>query len=269
MPAAILVNHGASTIRRFWIESDVIRIGRDPSCDLSLPDQADAAPHVATVEFARGRYLVYNRSDAAIRLGDREIPPRGKAPWGDGEPLELGDLSLLLDLDAGPGPDATAGIDVDTQSDEQDEVDPDAEAATRQASKTRLQLAVILGSALMMGLILALDSATSGRATGPKSYTLEQLLDLIRDDPIRREDAERDRQLQRLGAALQAARMHRRRGNNADARSICLEVRDQLQAQIGRDQRLQKPPEATRIWALLRRYDLDELAALDAPPPPG
>ena len=253
MPAAILVHAGPTEIRQYWIEDEVIRIGRDASCDLSFPGEADVAPHAATVEYAGGRYLVYNRSDAPLRLGDGEVPARGKAPWGPAQAIKLGGLTLVLELQAdpspGPMPDAHAA---EIESDEPDELPVD-EAAPK-TSRTQVQLAVIVGGGALMAGVLALGSI-SPPPTATPALTLEQVRALVAGAP----EAPRGG-LERRGAALQAAHGHRRRGEPADARAICLRVRDELAAPGPPD-----PPRAVRIArAALKRYALDELNALGA-----
>jgi len=105
MPAIIISTTADGTRREHWVEKRVLRIGSDPDCEIVLPDEIE--PHVVSVQFRNGSYVVRNRSKLPVSLGGRMVLPEGSETWANQETLELHagvTLLLTIDGDATPSP---------------------------------------------------------------------------------------------------------------------------------------------------------------------
>jgi len=106
MPANIRIITGVGSGREHWIERAVTRIGSHPDCDLCLPSP-DLAAHAVTIEFRNRAYVIHNRSERSIQVGQRSIEKQSQSVWAAGEKLvfpEVAELMLLVDRDPLPSP---------------------------------------------------------------------------------------------------------------------------------------------------------------------
>ena len=89
---------------RFWIEKNVVRLGRGADCDVAV-DQPGIPSHLATVRFRNGQYAIYNRSGRRMSVADREIGAEGSGDWFAGELLQITpEIALRLLIDGSPAP---------------------------------------------------------------------------------------------------------------------------------------------------------------------
>ena len=106
MPAVIRVVNPSGQFEDHWIESPVIRIGSHSDCDVRLLSN-QVPPHALTVEYRKGQYTAFNRSESSLRKGSSEFAANTKSTWINGETMQfpgVADLVLMIDRDPAPGP---------------------------------------------------------------------------------------------------------------------------------------------------------------------
>lgn len=192
MSARIIVQSGISAGTSHWIERSVIRIGSDPTMDLTIPT-SELASHAMTLEFREGVYRVHNRSDKAIHLGGQTIESGSAERWFDTDLIEIpGAVTLALDLGDDPSPSpkpsdrATApwhGAAVPPEKAGQNESAPRRDAGQQESSSLLLQLGVIIGCVVISTLLLTKDRwmGTSEEAKSLPSFT--QVVQRARQQP--------------------------------------------------------------------------------------
>jgi len=151
MPAKIVVTDPAGGRREFWIQDRVLRLGRDPKCDVELP--APAPSHAATLEYQGGAYYLYNRSPGPIRVAGRDVSAGAKATWPANTDLDLaGGATLRLEVDGSPEP-APAPRAVDEYEGPGEEAEAPPAAAPPGGGKQAAQVAIAALSFVAAGFI--------------------------------------------------------------------------------------------------------------------
>jgi len=108
MPAKLSITAGPLAGSELWIEYDVVRLGADDDCELQLVD-AGLDPHVFTLRYSDGRYLLYNRSPQSLKLDSKAVEPNGSDTWRHGKTLQLpGGTSLKLETSGDGAPEVRA-----------------------------------------------------------------------------------------------------------------------------------------------------------------
>lgn len=221
MPARLVVTAGATRGREHWIEEDVIRIGHDPRCEVRVEEPGLAA-FAAALEFADGRYTVYNQSDSPMILAGRELAPRASAAWTPGQeltPTKGVTLRLVADdKNRAPGHRPAAPVAVESAA----QSEPTPAGAKAPASKLRdaLQIAVIGLCLVGMAAMVALQGKIGAEPVARDPSTdFAACLESLADDG--RQDLRRN---------LQDARRAELRDELATARRSYARVRDQVLA---------------------------------------
>lgn len=240
MPSKIVIASGMSAGTEFWIEETVSRIGSDPHGQLCVADP-DLAPHVATLEFRGGEFLLHNRHQTPLLLEGREIPPRSSLRWTADQVLQLTDtLTLRLETsgDPAPCPRPVAAFVDDTEppSFEENASEPDGKDGgpadgKSQRSKNTLPIVVTVLCVVAGGLMLFADPSSQDNApvrNVPRDF--EKLIVALGE-----EKAPQGLDTGEVRSALQAARIAELRGDKQRAQDYYGYVRDLLLARRQKD----------------------------------
>ncbi len=226
MSASIRIESGIAAGTNYWIDRPVLRIGSDPQCEICLPT-SDLAPHAMTLEFRDGIYRAYNRSSGPVTIGRAVVQPSATGIWEAGQAVQLpGDLRLVLDVNGDPRPSPRPEPRIDDDFGRGGEPGlmeaagaTEGAAANKKSSSTLMQLGVIglclLGMAAFLTMGRGDDPTAANRPTfdGIVAATLKKEA----NDPARV-----------LLPRLQYAQSALIRGNDVQARTQFLKLRDQL-----------------------------------------
>jgi hypothetical protein len=230
MPTTIALASGPSAGTEFWVEETVSRIGSDPHCQLCVAD-ADLPPHVATLEFRGGEFLLHNRHTMPLLLNGREVPPRGSARWPAGQVLQLTEtLTLRLETNGDPAPSPRPVAALPEQLEEPPPADEENSSAgqpgegTEKSSKKLLPLVVTVLCVVVGGLLLLKEP--SGQENAPVRNVPRDFERLITE--LGKEGAPAGLDADEVRSALQAARMAQLRGDRSRAQGYYAYLRDLL-----------------------------------------
>ncbi len=90
----------------FWIEKTVTRLGSSDDCDLRI-DASSVPSNLGTVRFRNGKYVFYNRSGAALQIGENRVDKDASLSWQPNQKMEFADghvLQLRVEGDPRPSP---------------------------------------------------------------------------------------------------------------------------------------------------------------------
>lgn len=233
MPAKLVVTNSAGSRREYWVEDSVLRLGRDPKCDVELP--APAPDHAATVEYHGGRYYLYNRGDAPIRLADHEVSAGGKADWPANTSLVLtGGSSVRLEVQGSPEPSPAP-----RPADEYDEpATPDvAPEAKQEKSGAQAWQAGVAGLCFLMAGLVLYKALSPGEGSAPKKpgsdVTFSRILDTM--DLPKYEALSRDPEMVSIVSDLRKAEIMKGRGDFATARRYYQQIIRRLRSRRNSD----------------------------------
>lgn len=102
MPARlVIIDAGPAEQPDRWIEKPFLTIGCAAGNDVPLGGEGDAQVYV---QFRDGRYEVFNKQAADIRLGGQAVPRGRSAAWEPAAELVIAGRRLRLDVDGDPTP---------------------------------------------------------------------------------------------------------------------------------------------------------------------
>lgn len=219
MPAKLVVTAGATRGREHWIEEEVVRIGHDPRCEIRVEEPGLAA-FAAALEFADGRYTVYNQSSSPMVLAGRELAPRASAPWPPGQELTPANgVTLRLEAEKDQAPRHRPLAPVTVESDKP--AAPTADVAKPGSTpRTVMQFAVI--ALCLIGIVAMIafqDQVETEEAARDPSADFAACLEVLAADE--HHDLRRD---------LQDARRAELRGDLVAARRLYARARDRVLA---------------------------------------
>jgi len=249
MPAKIVVVTGDNAGEEHWIEDAVVRVGRNPACEICL-DTAGVPDHALTLEFDSGqdRYTVYNRSTQEVTLGGYLLPPNGSAPWSANDELEFEGLVLRLDIEgtATPVRQVPAGPsleDFEPEPTTQSGVETAGRGPTSSGrmggSKTVIQLLVTLGFVIASLALIVFGLATQQDSADTAAPILSYR-ELVEEMGASRNPDAGD--LRALRSLLQAATMAELRGDTTQARESYGLIRDRLLSRQDEDGKMPDVP---------------------------
>lgn len=182
MPATIHVTGGRSNGQRYWIEGPVIRIGSDPSANLTIPE-ADA--HCVTLQYRDGTYWLFNRGGEKVKISGQQGTPTAPVALAPGVMVEVArKVGLRLEVEGSPAPSpapkkASKGFG--------DEIPDDSEAAVSVEKTISIAQCAILAflGVLMVAMLLDTASGSDSRSQTHQRYeeTMDDLQSLGQDAP--------------------------------------------------------------------------------------
>jgi hypothetical protein len=221
MSAKLVVVAGKQPGQEYWIESEVLRIGSEPPCEIRLPDPGVPA-HAATLEFRDDGYKVYNRSAGPLSLDSQLLAPRAPAAaWSAGKDLYLSDeLALRLVIDGDPTPAKRVAPRAAAALEEAAELEgePTAVSAEQEAKKKQTtQLVAILAVAVvvMVGLVV-LSRSSEDEKKAEVVPVGKQMADVVKK--LREDKSATAADSEHYCNVLQTARLAELRGDKKLAR---------------------------------------------------
>lgn len=214
MTAKIFARTSDAALTEFWVNDDVIRVGSDADCELPLPG---IAPHALTVQHRGGRYFVFNRSSAPIRIAGQIVPEGASNPWDLGQELEIGGEAALMLQSAEEALKQTPS----TKRYDDDEEQSTDEPTEKTAGKNTTSL-IILG-ACAVGILFLL---TFGAKQSSAKSTTVQFEEVVEDYTW--EHGANDPTARRVLDGVQRARIAELRKDFASAREKYGEAKDLL-----------------------------------------
>jgi hypothetical protein len=225
MAAHITVVSGIAANTDHRIAQEVLRIGGDPACEISLPDPG-LPLHAATLEHRDDGYVVYNRGGVAIRLDNVVILPRGFRNWQPGQTLKLNEaVSLKLEFreESAPVRPAVPISPASNATPTKETARHGANASAAKGKRTQ-QYAILAVIGVLFAGVMLMDSPSPEKAeTNPRGSKFTELLaDLQKEARAGDPAADAVRQL------LQEGRIAQVRGDQARARFLYGRVLDSL-----------------------------------------
>jgi hypothetical protein len=246
MAAKLVVVSGKQPGAEYWIESEVLRIGSEPPCEIRLPDSGVPA-HAATLEFRDDGYAVYNRSDGPLSLDHRPLAPRAAAArWPAGKDLYLSDelaLRLVIEGDPTPAkraaPRAATALEEEAAAQEGEAAALTAEEEAKKNKNLQAVLVLVLAALAIAVLLVVSQSSTDDKKTEvvpPGKQMADVVAKLRADKSAAAADSER------YCDVLQTARVAELRGDKKLARDQYQRLYDWLRKEL--DQRRAEAPDA-------------------------
>lgn len=221
MPARLVIKSGVVAGKEYPIQDEVLRIGSDSICELSLPDPG-LAGHAVTLEFRDGSYFVHNRSDKLIRLNGQPLAVRAFRSWGVGQDLQLTEqLVLRLTIDGNAAPmkaqapapvrDARTPIQADTLQ------SPSPQSATGGSKNTGSYAIIIVSCLLLAGYFMYYDSGDGPVDKAPQGKSPQQEFQEL-DEELSQDKRDSKAGPDSIRFLLKEARIAQLRGQRSRAR---------------------------------------------------
>lgn len=227
-------------VERYWVETEVLRIGSDARCQIAIEGLPDYA---ATLHYSDGAYQLFNRCNLSLELNGSRLDPEGSAFWPERAALRFNSgVALRLSFPKGdpspqPRPAQNSYYDFDdvepepsedlatsSISDWPDESPAEDRSMSPQSIKNAVQFSVIGLCLLGVVVLLAMKDRVQGPAAVAPALSFDQII-------VGLMDAEPDDES--LGTArgmLQDARRFAVAGRSEEALTTFTKVRDLLLA---------------------------------------
>ncbi|MCE9606396.1 MAG: hypothetical protein K8U03_15985 [Planctomycetia bacterium] len=188
MPAKLTVTAGPLLGSELWIEYEVVRIGSADDCELQLV-AAGQEPHVVTLRYAEGRYLLYNRGAQPLRLDAKLVEPNASEEWRKGKTLQLpGGTSLRMETtgDGAPALRAAATalptLAATAEAMQAEVAVPLALQSVEGAKKKQTGQAIVIALLFAAAIGVLLMDDPKPNAAGTKTKTFAELSTELRND---------------------------------------------------------------------------------------
>lgn len=241
------------------------RVGGDAGCNVCIKGLPQ---HALTLREVDGVFMVFNRLDQPILMGELPLKPRQSAPWSvDGAILRIGQIGLRLtrqmaSVPLGPaiGEDVWGDIGQDPPPEDPfyfGKIEPRrgeriATPSLQRRKQLQIVQIVVIFSVLAVLVYFTFFEPTAG---GPETKAVSFTAALKATDSLYGDQAVADE----VRGRLQDAYAARSRGDVEEAKRLLIAVRDRLPVSAADEQQAQ-PLET------LRRYVLQTLAAADRQP---
>jgi len=209
MNMKIMARGADGGITEFWMNDDIVRVGSAADCDLPV---AGIAPHALTVQQRAGRFYLFNRSGAPLRVDGQILGAGHSSEWTSGQEVDCGGGAALVLQSAEPQTQAPLAFD--------DEADADAENQAGQKDNGKLML--ILGLCVV-GILYFLTAGANASSRKSTTVRFESMV-----EEFNWEHADGNATSRRVLDLLQRARVAELRGDESQAKKAYAEVKDLL-----------------------------------------